>query len=109
MVLVRRQVRSSRRSSRTAAGEDVGHTEASRAAAALHHGRPRAQHDRFVFRSQNLFVPMQFHALVSDGDMWALFLFRLLLGRGRWLFFYEEKRIYLILVVGSDAFRLVDR
>jgi hypothetical protein len=51
------------------AGEDVGHTEAARAAAALHHGRPRAQHHRLVFRWQNPFLTVQFHVLVSDGDL----------------------------------------
>jgi hypothetical protein len=29
-------------------GEDVGHAEAARAAAALHHGHSGAQHDRLV-------------------------------------------------------------
>ena len=61
------RVRSARRSIRTAAGEDVGHTEAARAADALHHGRPRSP--RLVLRWQNLFSPVQFHGLVSEAKI----------------------------------------
>ena len=63
------RVRSARRSIRTAAGEDVGHTEAARAADALHHGRPCSQHDWLVFRWQNLFFHVQFHRLVSEAKI----------------------------------------
>ena len=63
------RVRSARRSIRTAAGEDVGHTEAARAADALHHGRPRSQHDRLVLRWQNLLFHVQFHRLVSEAKI----------------------------------------